>query len=965
MTSRLPQPGGDVGTWGIVLNDFLSQSHTPAGLLGTGTVGTPQLTESSVTTGKLVDASVTSAKIDATLTMAVSKAGSSVQSVNSKTPVSGAVTLVPSDIGAPTLLSQLADATITSPTDGQLLTYEASSSKWKNKSQTIVVNSVSGLHGNGTTDDSAVIQSVLESLGTTTHSNEVIVDAGSNGSVYINDTVEILSSNTTLRFNSPVIFGDSGTLRIWGELNENPAAGAGRPRLTANAPSGSTSLSVTDASFFAVGSYIVIRGLKDASGNPTQRMNNTVTGISGNTLTLGTPLDSTYNIIFAGSPYPNNYTEVTAVIGSKITAAANRGDRTIKVADSSQFHLGDVVQILDDDLNTASDGSSQSQNYLNREFADIKQIVDSTHIRISHALHHTPNTSNGARVVVTSPIVNSHILNANVTWTTMSTQNAAFWMEYCVGCSIENCSVTGNTTGGFSWQGQAFRTSNSYHCLVDNCLARDPVDTSAGRGYGATLYGATYCTVRNSHFISNRHSVLFYNGAAGCLVTGCHSEDVCISDYDFHGAHCVDNLVTSCVAIGGDSIPTDGAANKSVCKAGNPNHLAGDQYNTFTNMTITNYQGAAMEVVPGCTEITLRDSRIVGASIGLRLANNSSQTSLQTIRTTWDNVTATDIAQLTAIDGGSGNIVNGLVFDRVTWIRPTTGISVSNASNVTVRRNVFSDAAMPASTYAVSGNNITKFVVKDNDISGTVRAVYLATCPSARITRNMMHDLTDTTIYEDAGGNTNILFNDNEIFGFVPITRTSGTGPSTGGTILYATPYFVDTPALHNYVEWNFDPVAINSSSTVTVAGTIYMLKISTQTGGTINNVILYQGSNASGITTGLVGIYNSSGTRLGVSADQSSTWVSGTPVVRSVGLTGPVTLIAGQYYYVAVLSAGGTTQPGFARANTTTGPLNAGQSNATQRFATNSTGQTTLPSSLTLSSNSGTSPIIFWVGLS
>ncbi len=35
MTSRLPSPGGDAGTWGTVLNDFLSQSLNSDGTLKT------------------------------------------------------------------------------------------------------------------------------------------------------------------------------------------------------------------------------------------------------------------------------------------------------------------------------------------------------------------------------------------------------------------------------------------------------------------------------------------------------------------------------------------------------------------------------------------------------------------------------------------------------------------------------------------------------------------------------------------------------------------------------------------------------------------------------------------------------------------------------------------------------------------------------------------------------------------
>jgi hypothetical protein len=41
--ARLPTPGGDDGTWGAVLNDYLSQVHAADGTLKTGVVSTSQI----------------------------------------------------------------------------------------------------------------------------------------------------------------------------------------------------------------------------------------------------------------------------------------------------------------------------------------------------------------------------------------------------------------------------------------------------------------------------------------------------------------------------------------------------------------------------------------------------------------------------------------------------------------------------------------------------------------------------------------------------------------------------------------------------------------------------------------------------------------------------------------------------------------------------------------------------------
>lgn len=44
--ARLPQPGGDAGNWGAILNDYLAQAHAPDGTLKSASVGSSQLANS-------------------------------------------------------------------------------------------------------------------------------------------------------------------------------------------------------------------------------------------------------------------------------------------------------------------------------------------------------------------------------------------------------------------------------------------------------------------------------------------------------------------------------------------------------------------------------------------------------------------------------------------------------------------------------------------------------------------------------------------------------------------------------------------------------------------------------------------------------------------------------------------------------------------------------------------------------
>ncbi len=56
--ARLPQPGADSGTWGGILNDYLTQSLDADGLLKANTVGTTQIQANAITTTQLAPNSV-------------------------------------------------------------------------------------------------------------------------------------------------------------------------------------------------------------------------------------------------------------------------------------------------------------------------------------------------------------------------------------------------------------------------------------------------------------------------------------------------------------------------------------------------------------------------------------------------------------------------------------------------------------------------------------------------------------------------------------------------------------------------------------------------------------------------------------------------------------------------------------------------------------------------------------------
>lgn len=103
--SRLPAPGSDNGTWGIVLNDFLAVSHAVDG----------SLNSSVVSNANIVDGTVALAKLATTIQTSLGKADSALQSVTKSSVGLGNVDNT-SDISKPisTLTQAALDAKLAS-----------------------------------------------------------------------------------------------------------------------------------------------------------------------------------------------------------------------------------------------------------------------------------------------------------------------------------------------------------------------------------------------------------------------------------------------------------------------------------------------------------------------------------------------------------------------------------------------------------------------------------------------------------------------------------------------------------------------------------------------------------------------------------------------------------------------------------------------------------------------------------
>jgi hypothetical protein len=158
-------------------------------------------------------------------------------------------------------------------------------------------------------------------------------------------------------------------------------------------------------------------------------------------------------------------------------------------------------------------------------------------------------------------------------------------------------------------------------------------------------------------------------------------------------------------------------------------------------------------------------------------------------------------------------------------------------------------------------------------------------------------------------------------------------------------------PTDQGLTAWTFDPASCGASGTTLSAGFIYLGELILRQAATINRVHAVLGSAGSGLSAGqcLAGLYDSSGTRVGITADQSTAWASAGN--KAMSLTTPYAAAAGRYYMAMLFN--GSSSPSFACGSThgaTFTPGNANLAVGAYRFCRSASGQTALPASIALS---------------
>lgn len=160
-----------------------------------------------------------------------------------------------------------------------------------------------------------------------------------------------------------------------------------------------------------------------------------------------------------------------------------------------------------------------------------------------------------------------------------------------------------------------------------------------------------------------------------------------------------------------------------------------------------------------------------------------------------------------------------------------------------------------------------------------------------------------------------------------------------------------------------FAPELAGSGTRLT-SGTVYMIRIDLTSTETLTSHVVSVADGGVGLTAGqnFAGLYNSAGTRVAVTTDQTTAWA--TQGEKVMAYVAPYVAAPGTYH-LAMLSNGGTPVGIFRNISTSVAAavINHGLTPTTARWTTGPTGQTTLPASVDLSTRT-LSGIGFWNGV-
>lgn len=338
-------------------------------------------------------------------------------------------------------------------------------------------------------------------------------------------------------------------------------------------------------------------------------------------------------------------------------------------------------------------------------------------------------------------------------------------------------------------KGHAFRVDSSLNCKITGCYVGASSYVSSGESYGYAIYRCRGNIISNNHASGQRHSVLFQT-ANNNILNGFISSDACISDIDFHGLNSRNNLVSNVQCIYGLSVSPD-ATTKTALKIGNTSHVAGDSYNTITNMTMTGYNKAlstyGIYLLPISNNNVIDSFKCDGALQGIIVSDVSSKNNAEFVindniikNSSFQNITQPFYLNM-ADNSTTLTGCNRLLIDNCSFINIGSGGATDSRGTIENRVN-----------YCTINNCIFKDIVSGSNDSETI---YFNLCTYTIITNCTFNNMK-RGIY-GLGSNTGFIVANNNFINLVGssqvVFREGGT--SSGGKYSLNS-YLTSTPRI-------------------------------------------------------------------------------------------------------------------------------------------------------------------------
>jgi hypothetical protein len=214
VTARLPVPGSDDGSWGGILNDFLSVSLGTDGTLKTSAIQTA----GGVTTSSVGSANGV-AGLNGNGRVPLTQLGAGTASSSNFLRGDG-IWAVPAGSGGSSTLAGDTDVSIVSPSNGQVLTYDGTIAQWQNVSLPTSLppnGSASGdLSGSYPSPTVAKLSGVAVPGSAPSGAGQVLTSTGTSTTswqapTYNKQTVAVKSSAYSLTTNDEIVLANTST----------------------------------------------------------------------------------------------------------------------------------------------------------------------------------------------------------------------------------------------------------------------------------------------------------------------------------------------------------------------------------------------------------------------------------------------------------------------------------------------------------------------------------------------------------------------------------------------------------------------------------------------------------------------------------------------------------------------------------------------------------------------------------